>query len=77
MYDKALIIQGFVVSEGYDFHLPISGSFPHLFNDFRNPTYPVVTPLQVLLPDPGVKTYFPCLLDRQLSAKSGHWTAGP
>jgi hypothetical protein len=38
MYDKALIIQGFVVSGVPDFCCTISGSFPHLFGNFRNLT---------------------------------------
>jgi hypothetical protein len=36
--DKALIIQGFVVSGIWEFYPSISESFPHLFGHFRNPT---------------------------------------
>ncbi len=37
MYEKALIIQGFVVSGVQEFCSSLYGSFPHLFGHFRNP----------------------------------------
>ena len=41
--DKALIIQGFVVSGIQEICSSLFGSFPHLFGHFRNPT--LLTPL--------------------------------
>jgi hypothetical protein len=43
MYDKALIMQGFVVSGIQEIGSSVYGSFPHLFGHFRNPT--LLTPL--------------------------------
>jgi hypothetical protein len=40
MYDKALIIQGFVVSGIQEISSALYGSFPHLFGYFRNPSLP-------------------------------------
>jgi hypothetical protein len=47
MYDKALIIQGFVVSGIQKFCSSFHGSFPHLFGHFRN-----YASLSLLLPPP-------------------------
>lgn len=37
--DKALIIQGFVVSGFQEFGFSLYRPFPHLFGHFRNPTF--------------------------------------
>jgi hypothetical protein len=44
MYDKALIIQGFVVSGVQELCSSPSASFPHLFSHFRKPA--LLTPLR-------------------------------